>query len=169
MLSRRPARTSDLHSSRRAGRSDARPGLISPGLRRGSSCRRSRHRLVNLGKRAPDDLFELGLDAVGIFEADVARDRGHDMRMDALVAIAQLDVDAALHLRMRLNDLAHAKSKLGSPRRDIFTAVHIGLQRLQVHDYSLVFGVLRSQPLHQASPGVPRSLILRFTSRLSLT
>src|SRR5260370_39835197 len=112
MLSRRPARTSDRHSSRRAGRSDARPGLISPGLRRGSSCRRSRHHLVNLGKRATDHLFELGLDAVGIFEADVARDRCHDMRMDALVAIAQLAVDAALPLRLRLNTLAHPRAKL---------------------------------------------------------
>src|SRR5260370_20643452 len=100
MLSRRPARTSDLHSSRRAGRSDARPGLISPGLLRGSSCRRSRHHLVNLGKRAPDHLFELGLDVVGIFEADVPRDRCPALPTQTLVGIAPLAVAAALHLTM---------------------------------------------------------------------
>src|SRR5260221_14496357 len=120
MLSRRPARTSDRHSSRSAGRSDARPGLTSPGIRRGWSCRRSRHHLVYLGKRAADHLFKLGLDTVGIFEADVARDLGHDMRVDALMAIAQLDVDASFHLGMRLDDLAHARSKLGAARRHIF-------------------------------------------------
>src|ERR1700719_108634 len=98
MLSRRPARTSDRQSSRRAGRSDARPGLISPGLRLGWSCRRSRHHLVHIGKRAADHLFELGFDAVRVLETDVARDLGHDVRVDTLVAIAQLQVDAAVYL-----------------------------------------------------------------------
>src|ERR1700675_2708329 len=94
-LSRRPARTSPRHSSRRAGRSDARPGLIAPGRR---SCGRARHHLVHLRKRAPDHLFELSFDPMGILETDVAGDLRHDMGVDALVAIAELHVDAAPHL-----------------------------------------------------------------------
>ena len=53
---------------------------------------------MHFGKLAPDPLFELGLYAVSVLQADVAGDLGDDVSVDALMAIAELNVDEPTHL-----------------------------------------------------------------------
>src|SRR5205823_455340 len=70
------------------------------------------HFLLRFWDRAPDRLHELALDAVRMLEADLACDFGDDVGVDAVVAIAELDVQAAPDLRMRLHDRTNARCEL---------------------------------------------------------
>jgi hypothetical protein len=88
---------------------------------------------MHFGKGATDFLLQLGLDAVRILEADVAGDLCHDVGMDALVAVAQLDIDAPPHLRVGLDDLAHASGKLCVSSSHVLATNHVRLQGFEVH------------------------------------
>jgi hypothetical protein len=55
---------------------------------------------VHLREGATDLLFELGFHLVRVLEADGAIELCHHVRVDSVVPVAQLDVDATPHLRV---------------------------------------------------------------------
>src|SRR5207244_11971879 len=97
-----------------------------------SSCIVDCHHLLNILYLAADRLFELALDLVRVLEADVSGDLGHDVRVDAVVPVAQLDVDAPLHLRVGFNDLAHPRRQLSPSGGDVLTWYVLSLLAFEV-------------------------------------
>ena len=67
-----------------------------------------------------------------MLEADLACDFGDDVGVDAVVAIAELDVQAAPDLRMRLHDRTNARCELSVASGHVLPGHHLRLHRLEV-------------------------------------
>src|SRR5256886_16100661 len=96
-----------------------------------TSCGRPRHRLVDFRDLTPDRLFELALDAVRLFQAYVARDLGHDVGIDLVLAIAELDVDASFDLGVGFDDGTDSGRKLGAARGHVLSRHDFRFHRLE--------------------------------------
>src|SRR5712692_1387694 len=62
-----------------------------------ASRRRPGRDLADFGQCAPNLLLQLGLDLMGLLKAHIAGQLRDHVRVDAVVPIAQLDIDAAFH------------------------------------------------------------------------
>src|SRR6185503_18942087 len=93
---------------------------------------RSRGDLVKLRQGPPDLLFELGFDLVRLFQAHLAGQFRHHVGVDAVVPVAELDVDAARNPGVRLDDLPQAAGQLRLALGHVLAPDHGRLQRLEV-------------------------------------
>src|SRR6267378_433630 len=97
-----------------------------------ASCGDARDDLVRFRDLAPDHLLELALDAVRMFEADLTGNLGDHVGVDAVVAIAQLDVEATPDLGMRFHDTADPCGELGIAGGHVLAWDDLRLHWLQV-------------------------------------
>ena len=88
-----------------------------------------------------------------VLEADVSGDLGHDVRVDAVVPVAQLDVDAPLHLRVGFNDLAHPRRQLSPSGGDVLTWYDLRLHGFEVDVNARHFGELRANRALEPAAG----------------
>jgi len=91
---------------------------------------------MHLGQGAADLFLELGLDLVGVLEADIPGYLGDDVGVNAMVAVAELDIHRTQDLRVRGNDLTHATRQMRAARGDIVTAHDMRFHRLEVNVYA---------------------------------
>src|ERR1700694_543484 len=107
---------------------------------------------MNLGDLAPDHLLELAFDLVRALEADLARDLGDHVRVDLVLPVAELDVQAAPDIWMRLDHLANASRELRPARGDILAGDDHRLHRFEVDVDPRRFGELGfDRPLQRAA------------------
>src|SRR5205823_11973914 len=85
-------------------------------------------------------------------------------RVDAAVAVAQLHVQAALHLGVRLHHRAHAGGELGIAGGDVLPGNHVGVHRLEVDVDAGDVGQLGADGLLQRAARL-RSFLHRLVTR----
>src|SRR2546423_14278514 len=97
-----------------------------------ASCGDPCHHLVCLWDLAPNHLLELALDTVRMLETDLARDLGDNVSMDAVVPIAELNIEASAALGMRLHDGANARGELSVAGCHVLARHDLRLHRLEM-------------------------------------
>src|SRR5438477_436159 len=118
------------------------------------SRRGSRRHLVDLWQRAPDSFLELGLDLVRLLQADITCQLRYHVRMDAVVPIAELNVDTTLHGWMRLHDLTHPLGELRAALSHVLASHDDRLHGLEVDVDARCVGQLRPQRSLQTRAGL---------------